>query len=311
LLYQDHGRHRRGGPGAPVRWRQTAWGRLVIGLALSQGLFYGMRQLLTGAMMALEGNGGPEQTWGTPAGLLLLQGVHLLTLMLGTILAGGGHRHGLFLGAVIGLGNGVLSVLLEVAPGHMPSTVELLGQPLLQTVFGALGGWIGCAVWKPVPIVDPDQNRVGRKRVHRRQPLFAGRVAWFRVGVGVALAVAGTLSAGILFDLALDASQGTLSTTDEMQDRVVTWEIKALAVLLGGALAGATTSNGLKQGLVVAIGTAVILVGTQLNQERWLELAGLTLVSSFSLGMVGGWFGSQLFPPVVKFRRSRDLGPAS
>ena len=312
LMYQDYGRHRRGGPGSPVRWRQTPWGRILIGLALSQGLFYGVRQLLTGALLALRGEGAPQETWGSPGGLVLLEGLRVLTLVLGAMLAGGGQRHGLVLGAVVGVWNGVLSVLLQPGPTQAFSSVGLYGQPLVQTIFGAVGGWIGCAYWQPIPIADPEQNRPARKRAaRRRRSPFAGRVAWFRVGLGTALAVAGTLSAGILFDLALDASQGKLSTSDDMQDRVATWEIKALALLLGGALAGATTANGAKQGLAVAAGSSAILIGIQLNQaNRWLELALLTLLS-FSLALVGGWFGSQLFPPVLKLRRRRDLGPAT
>jgi hypothetical protein len=312
-MFNDFGRSRRGGPGSPVRWRQTPWGRILIGLALAQGLFYGVRQLLTGAFLALQADGGAQQSWGSPSGLILLESLRLMTLLFGAVMAGGGQRHGIILGALVGVGNGVFSVLLPTGPVPVRSMVGIYGQPLLQTAFGALGGWIGRAYWQPIPISDPDEHRPARKQAaRRRQPLFAGRVAWFRVGLGIALAVAGTLSAGVLFDLVLDASQGKLTTTDEMQDLVATWEIKALAVLLGGTVAGATRANGLKQGLAVAIGSSVILVGIQLNQRKHpLELALLSLVSCFSLALVGGWFGSQLFPPVLKLRRRRGLGPAA
>ncbi len=313
LLFNDFGRSRRGGPGAPVRWRQRAWGRLVIGLALSQGLFYAVRQLLTGAFMALQAEGGPQQSWGSPGGLVLLESLRLLTLLVGAVLAGGGQRHGVVLGALVGLGNGLLSVLWVSGPLPVRSAVVMYGQPLLQTAFGALGGWIGCAYWQPVPLADPEQLRPARKQAaRRRRSLFAGRIAWFRAALGIALAVAGTLSASVVLDFVIDASQGKLSTTDEMVDRVVTWEIKALALVLGGALAGATRANGLKQGLAVAVGSSAILIGIQLNQPNHrLELALLNLVSCFSLALAGGWFGSQLFPPVLKLRRRRGLGPAA
>ncbi len=309
LMYNDHGRSR---PGGPVRWRQTPWGRLLIGLALSQGLFYGVRQLLTGAFLALQADGGPQQSWASPGGLILLESLRLLTLAFGAMLAGGGQRHGVLLGALVGACNGTLAGLLPAGNAPVRLTMGTLGQPLLQTAFGALAGWMGRAYWQPIPISNPEEHRPARKQAaRRRRSLFAGRVAWFRVALGIALAVAGTLSAGVLFDLVLDASQGKLTTTDEMQDRVVTWEIKALALLLGGTVAGATRANGLKQGLAVAIGSSVILVGIQLNQPKHaLELAGLTLVSCFTLALVGGWFGSQLFPPILKLRR-RGLGPAA
>jgi hypothetical protein len=311
LLYQDQRRVRGRTVGPAPRWRQTPWGRILIGLFLAQGLFYGLRHLLTGALLALQGDAGPQETWGTPAGLILLQCLRLGTLLLGAVLAGGGQRRGLLLGAIVGVWNGVLSVLLQPGPARAMVPLELLGQPLLQTALGALGGWLGCAFWKPLPVADPAAARPNRPRLAlRRLPSFGGRIAWFRVTAGVALAVAGTLSAGALFDLTLDASHGKLSTTDEMQDRVVTWEIKALALLLGGALAGSTTRNGLKQGLAVGVLSSAILVGIEFQHARQVaQVAALTLTSSLTLALAGGWFGSQLFPPVVKARRTRCLGP--
>jgi hypothetical protein len=313
LLFNNQGRLGRGGPGSRGRWRQKPWGRVLIGLALSQGLFYAVRLLLTGALLALQGEGGLPETWKSPGGLLLQEGLGLLTLFLGAVLAGGGQRRGIVLGALVGAGNGLLALLLPWGPTPGLSTLGTYGRPLLRTAFGALGGWIGCAYWKPIPISDPEKDRKARKQpARRRRPWFGGRIAWFRVALGIAVAVAGTLSAGVLFDFVIDASHGTLSTTDEMQDRVVTWEIKALALVLGGVIAGATRSNGLKQGLAVAVGSSAILIGIQLNQPRHrLELALLNLISCFSLSILGGWFGSQLFPPILRLRRRRGLGPAA
>jgi hypothetical protein len=39
-------------------------------------------------------------------------------------------------------------------------------------------------------------------------------------------------------------------------------------------------------------------------------LAG-TVISAMCLSVVGGWFGSQLLPPVVSARRPRGFGPAT
>ena len=141
---------------------------------------------------------------------------------------------------------------------------------------------------------------------------MAGPVAWFRVGAGAVLAVIGTLTATICFEKILELSHGTLATTDDMQDRLITMEIKALALLLGGTLAGATTKNGFKQGLCVGLSTTVILIGIEMNYvERWVKVGCLTAICCFCLSMVGGWFGSQLFPPIVKIRRDRGLSRAS
>jgi hypothetical protein len=298
---------------ASIRWRQTAWGRVVIGLFIAQGLLYALRQLLTGALLGLQGEGSPQQTWGTPAGLILLQVLQLATLLIGSVFAGGGQRNGLLLGTIVGACNAVLTLLLQPGPGRAVSAVEMYGQPLLQAAFGALGGGLGCFFWQPLPESEPHAPGAGAgKPVGPRRPrLLAGPIAWVRVGIGIAIAVTGTLWAAALFDMAIDASDGKLATTDEMQDRVIIWEIKTLALLLGGALAGANTSNGIKQGLAVGLGTTVILVGIEASRyPNWLEAAALTLVGTFTLALAGGWFGGQLFPPVVRLKRKGRLDPA-
>jgi hypothetical protein len=298
---------------AALRWQQTPWGRILIGLVLAQGLFYGLRHLLTGVLLAFTGIGSPQELWGTVEGLLWLQGAQFLSLLLGGVLAGGGQRHGLWLGAIVGIWNGVLAVLLRQNPTQGLTVVALCGQPLLHAAFGAIGGGLGCFIWKPLPLA-PVPGMPGTERKPRprfRPPAFTGPVSWFRVLAGVSLAVAGTLSATVIFDKVLALGAGKFAHTTETQDWLITWEIKALALIVGGALAGATTSNGLKHGLLVGLFASMILITVENRfTPRWAELALLTLASSLTLCVIGGWFGSQLFPPVVKPQRNR-LGPAS
>jgi hypothetical protein len=296
-----------------ARWQQTPWGRILVGLLLSQGLFYGLRHLVTAILMAVQGEESLLQMWATPTGFFLIQGLRIFALLAGAVLAGSGQRYGFTLGAVVGAWNGVLSVLWLSGPAQSLTTVAIIGQPLLQAAVGAVGGWLGCAFWKPLPTepanVEPKRKRGG---LRRQMDLFAGPVSWFRVAAGATFAVIGTLMATICFEKVLEISHGALSTTDELQDRIITLEIKALALLLGGALAGFSMPNGFKQGLFVGLATAVILIGIEMNYlERWVQVAALTVVSSFCLSVVGGWFGSQLFPPLIKSRRDRGLGRAS
>jgi hypothetical protein len=312
LQYHDRGLRDRPS-GALARWQQTPWGRILIGLLQSQGLFYGLRHLVTAILLAAQGEESLRQLWATPSGFFLVQGMRIFALLVGAVLAGGGQRFGFVLGAVVGAWNGVLSVLWLSGPAQSLTTVAILGQPLLQAAVGAVGGWLGCAFWKPLP-TEPANVVPARKRsvLRRQMDLFAGPVSWFRVAAGVALAVVGTLMATICFEKILEISHGALATTDDMQDRLITMEIKALALLLGGALAGSTTPNGFKQGLFVGLATSVILVGIEMNYvERWVQVAALTVVCSFCLSVVGGWFGSQLFPPLIKSRRERGLGHAA
>lgn len=315
LFFPDVVRPRTHERGTGPRWQQSPWGRILIGLLLAQGLFYGLRHLLTGVVLALQAEGTSQDAWRAVAGVVLMQVIQLVTLLPGSILAGSGQRQGILLGAVVGVWNGVL-LAFTITSGPALGTAGMAGLPLLQAVCGALGGWVGCLIWKPLPTVGGtgDTRIVLRKQAaprKRRRPLFAGPIAWVRVAVGIALGVAGTLTANYLFEQLLAVSSGRLSTPAELQNQVFTWEIKALAVFLGGVLAGATTANGLKQGLVVGLGTSVLLIGIKAPVVRdLLEFIGLTIVSSLTLALVGGLFGGQLFPPVVKLKRGRDLGAA-
>jgi hypothetical protein len=311
LLFHDARRLPDRSPERPLRWRQRPWGRIFLGLLLAQGLFYGLRHLLTAVLMATQGKEAVEQLATTTSGILLLQGVRLFSLLAGAIFAGAGQRQAAFLGGMVGAWNGVFSVLLLPGPAQFLTPTALLGQPLLQTAIGAVCGWLGAAFWSPLPVTTTAETPLPRKRVavRRQLDLFRGPIAWVRVSLGLILAVAGTLTATLFFDKILDLSHGALGTTDDFQDRLIIMEIKALAIMLGGVIAGASTHNGLKQGFCVGLASTVILIGIEMNfVERWLQMAGLTVISAFSLSLVGGWFGSQLFPPVVKARRHRGLG---
>jgi hypothetical protein len=265
--------------------------------------------------MAVLGREGVEQLWASGSGFLLLQGVHMVSLLVGSLFAGSGQRQAIFLGGMVGAWNGVLSVLCLSGPTLALTTVSTLGQPLLQAVLGIVGGWVGSVIWKPIPpATAPEVAVLSRKRSGLADPkqFFSGPIAWIRVSLGVLLAVVGSLTATIFFEKILDFSHGALATTDDTQDRLITLEMKALALLLGGALAGSTTKNGLKQGFCVGMGTFIILIGIEMNYlDGWLPLAGLTLVGTFSLCVLGGWFGSQLFPPIIKARRKRTLDSVS
>lgn len=319
LLFHE-GRRGEHPPARPTHWRQRPWGRILVGLMLSQGLFYALRQLLTAVLMATQEQEAIEQLGGKTAAVLSFQIVGGLALLVGTLFTGAGQRQGAFLGCMVGAWNGVLSVLFFRGPAQVMTPIAVLGQPLLQAVVGAVGGWVGSAFWKPIgetwsgDRLPMESEKLGLRKRDAFRPhfsLFAGPVAWFRVSIGVFLAVAGTLTATFFFKKLLDLSHGTLATTDDLQDRLITMEIQALALLLGGVLAGTSTRNGIKQGFCVGLAATVILIGIEIQfVEHWLQMAGLTVVGAFSLSLVGGWFGSQLIPPIARPPRHRALDRA-
>jgi hypothetical protein len=290
------------------RWMHTASGRVVLGILLVQGLFYALRHLFTGiALMSGEAN-DPVQAWTSPNGHLGLQVLQVLAPALGAILAGAGHRNGMVLGLLVGAANGALSLVLPLT-FRANGVVAFYGLPLLQTLSGAMGGWIGCTIWKPIQPVAflRAEKKTGVAKL--RLPAFEGKVAWFRVVLGSVLAVAGSIYAGKVIDLVLTLAAGRLDKYLMFQDEMVSWEIKALAVLLGAGIAGAGAHNGVKQGLFVGLLTGLGLLAIP-TRHGTSTVFGLTLVSAMALSLAGGWFGSQLLPPLVKVPKSgRGFGP--
>jgi hypothetical protein len=294
-------------------WQQTPWGRILIGLLLAQGLYYGLRQICTAGLLA-SGENGTRDVWNTLFGLVFLQGLQGFSLLVGGLLTGAGKRRGAFFGAVVGVWNGVISILVASSTSTPLTTVALYGQPILHTAFGALGGFIGSLIWRPLPSFSlRDDSRPARilAPTPKKLTFLEGPVSWWRIITGTALATGGSLWAKIILDMVLEGSEGKLSIDSHLQAQLVTWEIGALAMLAGGALAGATMTNGLKSGLFVGMSVAAVTAGIRLGTNQFqLEPVFLSAFASIALGLVGGWFGGQLFPRVDKKAKS-TLGPVS
>jgi len=297
-------REQRNGPACGARargyWLQSYFGRITIGLVLAQGLYWSLRHLLTSFLLISQGEEELPALLVSWNGLLVLESLQLLPLLVAGMLGGAGQKHAFILGFLIGLCNSGLCMLLAAFFTHQPSSLSWYGQPLLQGLFGSVGAWTGCMIWKPLVVSTlPTGAGPFRKIAGRRgRSLLAGRIAWFRIGLGVLLTVAGVLWAESLFQSVLRASGGSLETASSQQDQIFTWEVKVLAMLFGGALAGATTPNGFKQGLVVGIIAGMILLLIP-NSRATLLVSILSLFSTFTLSMAGGWFGNQLLPPVI------------
>jgi hypothetical protein len=301
---------RRGGGGRRLfsAWQHTPWGRILIGLLLAQGLYYGLRHLCVAGLLAANVVEA-ETLWTSVTGLLLIQGLQVVSLLIGGLFAGAGQRNGAIYGAVLGVWNGVLLALVQ--PDQLPllGPVSKYGQPLLQVVFGLLAGWLGSQVWKPLSVAGEAEplRKLPKALPRKAAPLFVGPIAWLRVAVGALAALGGTLWADRLLDWVISASENRLTPGTHMQAQLVTWEIMALAMFAGGALAGATTANGVKQGLAVGMVTAVVLIGIRLGSSALaLETLILCVAGPIICGIGGGGFGGRLFPPVspASHRRS-------
>jgi hypothetical protein len=295
-------------------WQKTPWGKIVIGLLIAQGGYYVLRHLFTaGLLVTLNEAGG---VWATLNGLILLQALQGVSVLSAGLLIGAGQGRGILYGALMGIWNGIFFIVAQHWMGSTPSTVSIFGEPILQAAFGAVGGLIGSIIWKPLPSLSlAPELRITKPApaLSKRRSYFSGSIAWGRVLSGTTLAVGGVVWANVIREFVLEASEGKLRIDTHLQADLVTWEISALAMLAGSAFAGFNTFNGMKQGLAVGVSTGVILLGIRLTASVLTpELLMLTLISALGLCTAGGWFGGELFPPVIagKFKKRRRPAPA-
>jgi hypothetical protein len=293
------------GPAVPreENWEHTAWSRLAVGLLLAQGLAYGTQHLFTAGFLASDQSN--STVWATLMGLVLLHLLQGACLMIGAAVTGAGQRQGTLFGSLIGLIHGLIFLLVQRQSDDNLSLVMVSGQPILFTAVGALGGRLGMMIWKPIPML-PLPGSAERIKfswsVFSPARYFEGPVYFSRVMIGTLVVVIGVVWSNVILSIVITASGGTIST--HLQDRLLLFEITALATLAGAGLAGATTRNGLKQGLCVGIGASVVLVGVQLGSPKSvLETTMFMVLSTCFLSLAGGWFGGQLFPPIVERRR--------
>jgi hypothetical protein len=294
-----------GDPAAPVQY--TPWSKIVVGVLLAVGLSYGLRQLFT-AGLTVGSDSAATGLWTTLAGLVLLHLLESVSLLVGGAVTGAGQPRGLLYGSVVGLVSGGAFLAMQRHQGDDQPGLLLFVQPILHALVGMLGGMLGMLIWKPPPAI-PLATGVAASPPERRaaSQLFSGPIHYGRVFTGAFVVVVGVVWANGILEYVLRASNGTLAVSSHMQARLIGWEIAALATLLGAGLAGATTRNGLKQGLCVGLGAAVVIIGVHVgNGKLLLESLIASLTSVFGLSLAGGWFGGQLFPPLVA-RRRRSL----
>lgn len=291
-------------------WQHTALGRVIVGLLLAQGLALGLRMFFDAGFMAAQEQTA-QQHWSTLHGVLLLQGLHALGVLLAGGLAGAGRHQGYVLGAIVGLANSLILLGFQLHHGQPLDVQWLYGQPIAQMSAGALGGLLGTLIWKPLPVIQLARPLAGRDPSKRRRSaqslgLWAGPIAWLRVSLGTVFVIGAVFSPALLVDLLLRASGGELQFSSSDQARWITLEIMGLGVLLGGVWAGTNTRNGVKQGVCAGMTAGSILFFCQLaDPQLQLEEILFRTFCILVLCIVGGWFGSRLFPPIIS-RRSRS-----
>jgi hypothetical protein len=291
------------------QWQQTPWGKIVIGLIMAQGLNFGMEHLVTAGFLA---TGDGTDVWGTLWGLVMHHGVLAFSLLLGGALSGAGQSRGIIYGALVGLSSGIISVCLHYHKSGTFSSMLIYAEPIIHLATGAVGGALGMLIWRPMPRLHELEGSSSGAPLpgfgFLLGNMFSGPVHMGRVCAGAFVIVVGVVWSQAIMEFLLRASNGSLALTSKLQAQLVSLEIIALVVLIGAGFAGATTRNGIKQGLCVGLAASAIVLGVQIGSPRFVFEGAIASVAGIvSFALVGGWFGGNLFPPIAAGKRKRSF----
>ena len=314
--------------------KSTPTGRIVVGTVVALGLYLGLRKLTTGWVLASTAD--VDIWWHSAEALIAVFCLQVFAAGFGAVLTSAGRPRGISLGAAVGGLCGGLFLAAEVAAGAPPAQLVLLLQPVLLIATGAIAGAVGAWVWAAVPEFDMPAPLVKKSSsidlLQDAPREIAHPTIWYRVLIGALIIVAGMALAEKARHGAEKASGGMLKVESRGQGKFMSWQIAALAVLIGGAFAGAGTGAGIRHGvysgLLGGIGGCILgIVRGEFSQPeeyllKWMNLAvespnDPVAILGVAFGvlvasLVGGWFGGQLFPALapLHMRRARLHGSA-
>jgi hypothetical protein len=273
---------------------------VTLGTVAVLGLYHGFKHLILAIALS---NGGSQSL--SPDVLL---GLLVAATLAAAVAAGMLNRRAEFSGMLLGLGAAAVTIAIEINNGIEPPSDWMIGVPILLAVVGMIGGLAGRLMIPPAPklprfgLVDP--------RVELRIQSPPAPISWWRVLAGSVIVVFGVLYADSLrygISRVLVGHSGGFGAS-----RLVTWQVSVIATILGGALAGASTRAGLKQGALAGLFAATATVITlasgafsdSLVAEFWTyqlsldsvgpivySLVGLTVLIATTLG---GWLAGHL-----------------
>ena len=306
----------------PTLVEPTAFGRVVVGVVVAQGLAVSLRELSLGLLTALDFSDlvpGPVVNW-------LLRGA---AVIVGATVAGAGRGNGAATGGVTALvcvGSLLATDFLAAAKTTQLDNVAALGICLLALA----AGHVGSAFWPAVVPLPPSKVRSrGSSLIPLKDDPEVVRpihLSWSRVALGVTVVIAGVLLAdSVRLGMRSLAGHG-LSLGSPTQVAVVDFLFASVAVLLGGLTAGGGTGAGLRHGTVAGVIAApalaflaflgkdsalvpltglLELVGHATESPRTATGLAVVLVCLTAMCAVSGGFGGLLLPRLALKSRRR------
>ena len=233
------------------------------------------------------------------------------------IFAGSGQSRPLIVGLVLGALNAVFFIMFQVVFRQPIDPLIHYGQPFVHAALGAIAASIGGRIWQPAPALPalaaatgPGEEVLSIILPDQPEILALEPFPWVRVILGMVIAVGGTFGARWIRDFVVIAGGGS---GHEMQSNFITWEITAVAQVVGGILAGANSRNGAIYGFWTGIFAAgLVIVIPALGASPTSEVSAWLLGSSSAesrpaalivqgmqtliLGFLGGWLGALILP---------------
>lgn len=298
--------------------------RLALGLLVGLGVAMGLRELHAAALMLSNQSVG--EGWTDSNSQPSVLAMRLIAVLCGGLLAGAGRHAGLPVGAACGLAFGVILTGFDIyAAGSIRSMMEFAMLPAfiaLAAIAGAIGAW----VW-PADVILPEPVRASSHgsslaalAVEEAALATERPTNWFAILPGAMLVMIGVMASDPIRMTLFKYSNGWLNTGGLNRGADIGLQIAAIAAMIGGFVAGAGSTSGLKHGLLAAmLAGAGLLIGARNRAdglfpalEGFLKLFTIEpeplssprIAISVMLGLfmimgVFGWLGSQLLPPLA------------
>jgi hypothetical protein len=295
----------------PPHWSRSIPGRVVLGLLLSQGLYYGLHYALAEWISYDD----PEyEVVGFSVAHLFQMG----TILVAALLAGAGQTTGAICGTLIGVVSSVLFTLTNQLHGLADTPVRLYAPPLIAINVGLVFGWLGSCIWSPPQIMNLSAIKEDPSVPTRVRPkIISWQIHWFRVAIGAAVLAAGIIWTPKVIGYVIAGTAEELQIESYEQRKVVTLWFAGLAVMFGTMFAGARTWNGALQGACAVMFAVLLLVGRLVSYGPMdplkflttyaggIQMLGFALmtVAMLAIGLASGWFGSRMLIPSHRPRR--------
>ena len=293
--------------------------RFVLGTLIALGLYLSLHEWCSAGLKSVL----KTFDWDGSSGAIVSIILQALGVAVGSLVAGSGRKHGMGLGATIGLACSGLFLAWEFASDHAPTLNDAVAS-LALVVLATIGASIGCTRW-PAPnelteeLPDPNESTVSKIFAQVQPMVRKSSLDWLPIVLCAVLSVVVILGADPLREFLRDHLGAILSMGGPAMAPMLDFEIASLMLIVAGVIAGAGNRHGLLQGVVAAILTislivAVTFTGMQTykpvveGMSHFMEMLfgegqplkglGAFLIVIGVMTTINSWLGSQLLPPI-------------